>query len=91
MSYEGMALIPCTQCNYCLPCPEGVNIPRLIKIHNDGIMFDKKDAARTDYSMWVPAEEKGDNCVVCRDCEEQCPQDIPISDWMEKIHLEYTS
>jgi len=90
-TYESMALIPCTQCNYCLPCPEGVNIPRILKIHNDGIMFDKKQEAKKDYTLWVPAEEKGDNCVVCGECEEQCPQDIPISDWMAKIHQEYTS
>lgn len=89
-AYQGMALIPCTRCNYCLPCPEGVDIPRILKIYNDGIMYEKNETARDDYVTWVPAEAKGDLCVVCGECEDQCPQDIPISDWMAQIHQEYT-
>ena len=88
-TYHDMALIPCTRCNYCLPCPEGVDIPRILKIYNDGIMYDKVETSKTDYNLWVPAVAKGDNCVVCGECEEQCPQDIPISDWMAQIHKEY--
>ncbi len=88
-TYQAMALIPCTSCNYCLPCPEGVDIPRILKIYNDGIMYDKIETSKTDYNLWVPADEKGDNCVVCGECEEQCPQDILISDWMARIHQEY--
>jgi predicted aldo/keto reductase-like oxidoreductase len=88
-TYQNMALIPCTRCNYCLPCPEGVDIPRILKIYNDGIMYDKVESSRTDYNLWVPADAKGDNCVVCRECEEQCPQDIQISDWLAQIHQEY--
>ena len=88
--YENLALIPCTRCGYCVPCPEGVDIPRILKIYNDGIMYDKVDSARSDYVMWVPDENKGNLCVVCGECEEKCPQDIPISDWMAKIHQEYS-
>ena len=90
-TYEAFQLIPCTNCGYCVPCPEGVDIPRILKIYNDGIMYDKVDSAITDYKMWVPAENKADLCVVCGECLEKCPQDIPISDWMEKIHQEYTA
>jgi len=90
-TYKGMELIPCTHCNYCLPCPEGVDIPRIFKIYNDGIMFEKFDSARKDYALWVPAEKKGDNCVICGECVEKCPQDIPIPDWLSQIHQEFTS
>ena len=89
-TYEGFQLIPCTNCGYCVPCPEGVDIPRILKIYNDGIMYEKVESAKTDYLMWVPAENKADLCVVCGECLEKCPQDIPISDWMEKIHQEYS-
>jgi len=88
-TYQDMALIPCTLCNYCLPCPEGVDIPRILKIYNDGIMYDKVESSKTDYNLWVPPDVKGDNCVVCGECEEQCPQGIPISDWLAQIHQEY--
>ena len=88
-TYEGFQLIPCTNCGYCIPCPEGVDIPRILKIYNDGLMYDKVDSAKTDYKLWVPEENKADLCVECGECLEKCPQDIPISDWMEKIHQEY--
>ena len=89
-TYEGFQLIPCTNCGYCVPCPEGVDIPRVLKIYNDGIMYDKVESAKTDYLLWVPEENKADLCVVCGECLEKCPQDIPISDWMAKIHQEYS-
>lgn len=91
VTYEGFQLIPCTNCGYCMPCPEGVDIPRILKIYNDGIMYDKVEDAKSDYILWVPAENKGELCVECGECLEKCPQDIPIPDWMEKIHQEYTA
>ena len=54
------------------------------------IMYDKKEISKNDYSLWVPDKNKGSLCVVCRECEEKCPQDIPISDWMSSIHQEFT-
>ena len=89
-AYQDMELIPCTNCGYCIPCPEGVDIPRILNIYNKGLMYDKVDIARKDYILWVPADKKGNLCVVCQECEEKCPQDIPISEWMPRIHQEYT-
>ncbi len=89
LTYEGFQLIPCTNCGYCVPCPEGVDIPRILKIYNDGIMYDKVASAKTDYTLWVPEENKGDLCVECGECLEKCPQDIAISDWMDRIHTEF--
>ena len=84
-AYRALSPIPCTRCEYCLPCPEGVNIPRLLAVVNTAVMFDAINAARRDYSF-VPAEERADRCRACRRCEELCPQGIAISDWMLRIH-----
>jgi predicted aldo/keto reductase-like oxidoreductase len=89
-AYSDLDLIPCTDCGYCVPCPEGVDIPRILRIYNDGIMYDKVEIASNDYKLWVPDENKGSLCVICQECEEKCPQDIPISEWMPRIHQEYT-
>jgi predicted aldo/keto reductase-like oxidoreductase len=89
-AYEDLALIPCTRCGYCIPCPEGVDIVRILELHNDSVMYEKFDISKTTYNLFVPAESKGDVCVVCGECEEKCPQDIPISDWMAKIHQIFT-
>ena len=88
-AYENLALIPCTRCGYCIPCPEGVDIPQILNIYNDSIMYDKHDYAKVEY-VWVTANSKANLCVACAECEEKCPQDIPISEWMEKIHQLYT-
>jgi hypothetical protein len=84
--YEAMCVIPCTDCKYCLPCPEGVDIPRVLGLYNDTVMYDKLDYAQHVYNNFVRPEQRADLCVACRECEEKCPQEIPISEWMPKIH-----
>ena len=84
--YNKLSPIPCTQCEYCLPCPSGVNIPHNFEIYNQMVMYDKLEAAQTAYNRWFAAEENASNCLDCKDCEELCPQQIPISEWMPKIH-----
>lgn len=84
--YNQLSPIPCTQCEYCLPCPSGVNIPRNFEIYNQMEMYDKPESAKIAYNKWFSAEENASNCLDCKDCEDLCPQMIPISDWMPKIH-----
>lgn len=86
--YDHLSPIPCTKCEYCLPCPSGVNIPRNFEIYNQGAMYGKLDHAQTAYRNWLPAEENASNCLDCKECEELCPQHILISQWMPKIHKE---
>lgn len=86
--YNQLSPIPCTKCEYCLPCPSGVNIPRNFEIYNQGFMYDKLKDSQTAYNKWLPVEENANNCLDCKDCEELCPQQIPISEWMPKIHSE---
>ncbi|MEA2008674.1 MAG: aldo/keto reductase [Chloroflexota bacterium] len=84
--YQELIAIPCTQCEYCLPCPEGVNIPRVFDVYNDGIMYDKIESSKFTYNNFVPETERANLCVACRECEEKCPQDILISEWMPRVH-----
>jgi uncharacterized protein len=91
--YAKLSAIPCTGCRYCMPCPNGVDIPRNFGIYNDGIRYDKPDKARGDYAWMATAlklglakvDERAASCVACRACEAQCPQKIPIADWMEQL------
>ncbi|MFO7944932.1 MAG: aldo/keto reductase [Anaerolineales bacterium] len=87
-AYQALSLIPCTKCEYCLPCPNGVNIPRILQIYNDSIMYDKPEYGINGYNNWIPEEKRADQCEACGECEEKCPQGIAISDWMDKIHQE---
>jgi hypothetical protein len=84
-AYQALCPIPCTQCNYCMPCPHGVDIPRNFEIYNQGVMYDKPDHARRQYGF-LDEEKRANACVACLECEEQCPQSIRISDWMVHVH-----
>ena len=44
--YNELSPIPCTKCEYCLPCPNGVAIPRVFAAYNEGMMYDKPDVMR---------------------------------------------
>ncbi|MBE0696370.1 MAG: aldo/keto reductase [Anaerolineaceae bacterium] len=81
-TYKQLSPIPCTKCEYCLPCPNGVAIPRNFDIYNQAVMFNNIEGARGEYKNWVPDPAKAAQCIACQDCESKCPQNILISQWM---------
>jgi predicted aldo/keto reductase-like oxidoreductase len=83
--YRELCPIPCTQCKYCLPCPSGVNIPRILEIYSGAIMYNDHRRARVFYN-WLTKEERADSCTQCAQCEELCPQKIEIVEWLAKAH-----
>jgi hypothetical protein len=84
-TYQTLCPISCTQCNYCMPCPHGVDIPGNFEIYNQGAMYDKPNHARRSYGF-LDEEKRASACVACLECEEHCPQSIPISEWMVHVH-----
>ena len=78
--------IPCTKCGYCLPCPNGVNIPRNFELYNDGCIHEDPGTSRLYYERFLREAERASACTQCRICEEKCPQGIPIAEWMPKVH-----
>jgi len=85
-AYRALCPIPCTNCKYCMPCPSGVNIPRIFSIYNDLRMYGDEEMARTRYNQFMKPENRADNCVECGQCEAACPQQIQIIDWLKKVH-----
>jgi len=85
-----MADTYCTGCNYCQPCPEEVNIPRIFKTYNDARVYGLSDHARRQYARWRERLPDGgmqaDACVECGECEEACPQNIPIREQLKEAH-----
>jgi uncharacterized protein len=90
-----MADTYCTGCNYCQPCPEEVNIPKIFKLYNDARVYGLKDLSRKQYAQWKEKLPEGglqaDACVECGECEEECPQDIPIKDQLKEAHAYLTA
>jgi predicted aldo/keto reductase-like oxidoreductase len=83
--YRELSPIDCTKCEYCLPCPNGVNIPRIFEIFNEAIMYNEFRSARMMYS-WLEEEARADKCEECGECLELCPQGLPITEWLDKVH-----
>lgn len=84
--YRDLSPIPCTECEYCMPCPSSVNIPHNFKIYNQGLMYDKVETSRKEYNQFLSEEARASACIQCQECEEKCPQSIPISQWMPVVH-----
>jgi predicted aldo/keto reductase-like oxidoreductase len=90
-AYQGLCPIPCTGCRYCMPCPNGVEIPVIFRIYGEMAMY--KDARMSKWRYnggpWgLDAKQDARNCVECGKCAEACPQHIPIPEWLKKVHAE---
>lgn len=74
--------LPCTECRYCTShCPQGLDIPELIKLYNEHCLTGGGFIAPMAL-MAVPDDKKPSSCVGCRSCEAVCPQQIKISEAM---------
>jgi predicted aldo/keto reductase-like oxidoreductase len=86
--YRASSPIPCTGCRYCMPCLNGVEIPRIFEIYNDAIMYDDPSTARFFYRgpNGLKEEQRAEQCIECETCVETCPQNIQIPEWLKKAH-----
>ena len=77
--YQRLSPIPCTKCNYCLPCPSGVNIPLNFELYNQATVYQGSSSllCRNLY-MSLPESERAAACESCGTCEDRCPQHRPV-------------
>ncbi|VVB63379.1 Aldo/keto reductase family protein [uncultured archaeon] len=90
IEYKKRIKVPCTGCRYCMPCSSNVSIPECFEIYNQGCMFDASDAAGVNYDIVLGGMLTGSpgfasQCQECGDCEEKCPQSIPIREHLKKV------
>lgn len=93
--YRELMKVGCTGCGYCMPCPSGVNIPYCFQVYNSLHMFgDARNAkmqARLGYLMQlaglpgVRTPAYASQCQECGQCEEACPQQLPVSKLLEDV------
>lgn len=78
--------IPCTACQYCVDdCPEDIPIPKYFSLYNDQEQFGLTPAHQNYYMNLTQNFGKSADCIECKQCEEHCPQDIEIVDYMKEI------
>jgi predicted aldo/keto reductase-like oxidoreductase len=90
-----MAKLYCTGCKYCLPCPQDVAIPKIFERYNMGRVYGLWEHAKKAYERIGTTEwdtgAKVDACIECGQCEEKCPQNIPIMKQLKEAHEKLTS
>lgn len=77
-AYRQRILVPCTQCEYCMPCAHGVDIPGVFHLYNNGGMFEAWETARFIYEYLATDKKDAGSCVECGECQKACPQGIVI-------------
>ena len=87
--YAALADLYCTGCEYCMPCPQGVNIPLNFKLMNYHRIYGITEYARAEYAKigtvpWLPGKTAA-ACIACGKCEPKCPQHIPIIQQLREV------
>lgn len=70
----------CRRCGYCLPCPQGINIPYVFNFKAYYERYDLKDWAIDRY---YASSAHASDCIKCGKCEERCPYKLPIRKMLE--------
>lgn len=87
-AFDSLAVIDCTGCGYCMPCPNGVDIPRNFAIYNEAFMYEDLEGSRRVYNIFFPEENRANKCVQCGECEPKCPQGLPIIELLKRVDKE---
>ncbi|MCL2204356.1 MAG: aldo/keto reductase [Defluviitaleaceae bacterium] len=85
-AYESVVTIPCTRCNYCMPCPQNVNISNIFNQYNDGHRFEFFNQVRRSYMFARRGGSGADKCTQCGVCIEKCPAGIDIPAQLKTAH-----
>ena len=73
--------IPCNTCRACMPCPQDIDVPRILELYNDAMVYNDAATAREIYQEEL---HQLDDCNECGACARHCGRMIKILDWLEE-------
>ena len=77
---ERSVKVSCTACGYCMPCPQGIDIPGTFRCYNE-MYTEHPKVGRKEYLMTTAfrkSQNPASGCIQCGRCERLCPQQIEI-------------
>jgi uncharacterized protein len=86
-----LGLERCSQCYQCLPCPEAIHIPEVLRLRNLAVAYDMDAFGQYRYRMfenaghWFPGN-KGNRCTDCGECLPRCPEQLDIPALLRDAH-----
>ena len=84
--------IACTACRYCVDsCPQNIKIPDYFSLYNDDqtALRQGLPASRDAYRQLAAGAGMASDCVSCRQCEQKCPQHLPVTEWLGRVKKLY--
>ena len=86
--YQERIHVGCTGCNYCMPCPRGVDIPLNLNLLNDVYMYENMEKPVGNYKFLKGKKMSAGFCNQCGDCEKKCTQNLQITRYLaENVDL----
>jgi predicted aldo/keto reductase-like oxidoreductase len=82
-AFRKLGPIPCPSCRACMPCPQGIDVPRIFELYNDAFIYDDVEMAR---SLYFGERHDLDSCTECGACENACAKRLVMLDWLKKAH-----
>ena len=89
-AYLSRTKIGCTGCRYCMPCPNGVNIPGIFSAWNNHSLYNTDLKNDWDLKQIREKDSGADRCIGCGACEAACPQHLGIIDGLQQAWRELT-
>lgn len=86
--FERFNRVPCTGCNYCMPCPQGINIPGCFAAYNASFAYGRWTGLSqyfTASAVRTASPKLVSNCIHCGKCARHCPQQIDIPARLEDV------
>ncbi|HZJ57671.1 MAG TPA: aldo/keto reductase [Clostridia bacterium] len=84
--YDSKIKVGCTACDYCMPCPSGVDIPGIFALYNDYSIYGGAEEFKNRYQEFIEDGKDASNCIECGQCESECPQHISIIEKIQEAH-----
>jgi uncharacterized protein len=80
-AYKARVAVDCTGCRYCMPCPQGIDIPLILSKVNDASLYGNlaEEKRGYDISISLKSTAPATACAECGQCVDACPQHLEVT------------